>query len=53
MVCVVLFHPHLSPLPSRERRILWLDWLVVAPHTLPLWIADQVRNDVTMRCIVL
>ena len=23
-------------------------WLVVALHTLPLWIADQVRNDVTM-----
>ena len=26
--------------------------LVVAPHTLPLWIADQVRNDVTMLRIV-
>ena len=26
-------------------------WLVVCP-ALHLWIADQVRNDVTMRCIV-
>ena len=63
------FHPHLSPLPSRERgfcRLVWLvftltfdsspikgegdsvGWccIVVAPHhTPPLWIADQVRND--------
>ena len=48
-----LIHPHPSPLPSRERGFwrLVLDWLVVnpAPH---LCIAGQVRNDVTMRCIV-
>ena len=36
----------LSPLPSRERGIRRLCCLVVTPHhTLPLWIADQVRND--------
>ena len=25
---------------------------MTAARPLPLWIADQVRNDVTMRCIV-
>ena len=69
-----LVHPHLSPLPSRERGILSvvLDLLSPSPrpvdsrvggndglgvvgvgllcaprHAPPLWIADQVRNDVT------
>ena len=51
MVGVVLFHPHLSPLPSRERGFGCVGLLtrVTLP---PLWIADQVRNDVTMRGIV-
>ena len=41
-----------GPLPPRERGFGRLCWLVVALHSLPLWVADQVRNDVTMRCIV-
>ena len=34
----------------------WWDCFVVAPHTLPLWIADQVRNDglvVDLSCLPL
>ena len=31
----------------------WWVCLVVAPrHTLPLWIADQVRNDVTVLIVL-
>ena len=39
----------LIPLPSRERGFGWCCLVDPAPH---LWIADQVRNDVTTRCIV-
>ena len=36
----------LIPLPSRERGILSVGLSCCDPrHTLPLWIADQVRND--------
>ena len=31
----------------------WIKSRMTAAATLPLWIADQVRNDVTMCCIVL
>ena len=42
----------LIPLPSRERGLRMV-YLVFCPSPAPpLWIADQVRNDVTMRCIV-
>ena len=37
----------------RRRRVSWVAWMGwVASALSPLWIADQVRNDVTMRCIV-
>ena len=39
------FHPHPSPLPSRERGFRRLCCLVVSPHTLPLWIVGHVCND--------
>ena len=48
--CHALLHTVDSRLRGNDGKGLFC--LVVAPHTLPLWIADQVRNDVTMRCIV-
>ena len=36
---------------SMTGRCGWC-WLVHPCHPATLWIADQVRNDVTMRCIV-
>ena len=42
-----------GPMPSRERGIRMVVVLACSPaHPPPLWIADQVRNDVTMLCIV-
>ena len=37
-----------SPIKGEGDSVSWLGLVVCSCHTPPLWIADQVRNDVTM-----
>ena len=52
-VDIYVFIMRMRWIAVRHRRVTWVAWMGwVASALSPLWIADQVRNDVTVLIVL-